>query len=264
MHNPSYDFSHAILRLPSRSVVDGLRATDIGAPDLAQMRRDHQHYRAVLQETGAEIVELPPLEAYPDAVFVEDTALCVPQGAILMRSGAPTRAGEVAHMAPVLRGLYDQVVEITGPGSIEGGDILTTGREVLVGLSDRTNRAGVTELAQLLARWGHPVRWVEIPKGVLHFKTDCSLLDSETILSTPRLAASGCFTGYRVIHTAEGEEAGANAIRFNNLVVMAAGFAQTATRLRQAGYEVREINNSECAKLDGGMSCLSLRFSPGG
>ena len=164
-------------------------------------------------------------------------------------------------MAPVLRGLYDEVLEISGPGCIEGGDILTTGREVLVGLSERTNRAGVSELAQLLERWGYRLRWIEIPQGVLHFKTDCSLLDNETILSTPRLAASGCFSDYRVIYTAEGEEAGANAIRFNSLVLMAAGFPKTAQRLRQAGYDVREINNSECVKLDGGMSCLSLRFS---
>ncbi len=99
-----------------------------------------------------------------------------------------------------------------------------------------------------------------MPEGVLHFKTDCSLLDGGTILSTERLAASGCFDGYRVLLTAPGEEAAANAIRFNDLVLMAAGFPATARSLRDAGYAVREIGNSECAKLDGGMSCLSLRF----
>ena len=96
----------------------------------------------------------------------------------------------------------------------------------------------------------------------MHFKTDCSLLDEETILSTKRLDASGCFDGYKVIHTAEGEEACANAIRFNNLVVMPAGFPRTHDVLVSAGYEVAEVGNSEAAKLDGGMSCLSLRFSP--
>ena len=95
---------------------------------------------------------------------------------------------------------------------------------------------------------------------MLHFKTDCSLLDAETILSTRRLDDSGCFEGYRVIHTADGEEAAANSIRYNDLVVMPAGFPHTRDRLLEAGYEVREINNSECARLDGGMSCLSLRF----
>ena len=106
------------------------------------------------------------------------------------------------------------------------------------------------------------MREVTTPAGVLHFKTDCSLLDEETILSTKRLAASGCFEGYRVIHTAEGEEACGNTIRFNELVIMPSGFPRTAEVLDKAGYTVREVGNSEAAKLDGGMSCLSLRFSP--
>ena len=100
------------------------------------------------------------------------------------------------------------------------------------------------------------------PPGVLHFKTDCSLLDGQTVLATERLAASGCFDGYRVIHTAPAEEACANAIRFNDLVILPKGFPATHDRLLTAGYRVIEIGNSECAKLDGGMSCLSLRFTP--
>ncbi len=106
------------------------------------------------------------------------------------------------------------------------------------------------------------MREVATPECVLHFKTDCSLLDDETILSTKRLAASGCFKGYNVINTAEGEEVCANTIRFNELVIMPAGFPKTAETLDNAGYTVREVGNSEAAKLDGGMSCLSLRFSP--
>jgi dimethylargininase len=106
------------------------------------------------------------------------------------------------------------------------------------------------------------VREVITPPGVLHFKTDCSLLDAETVLATDRLAASGCFDGYRVIPVAEGEEAAANTIRFNDPVLMPAGFPRTAERLAAAGYDLRQIGNSECAKLDGGMSCLSLRFTP--
>jgi len=137
---------------------------------------------------------------------------------------------------------------------------LTTSREILVGRSVRTDSAGIAELAAIVKHWDYRLREVVTPPGVLHFKTDCSLLDAETILATRRLDASGCFEGYRVIHTADGEEAAANSIRYNDLLVMPAGFPQTHERLLQAGYEVREINNSECAKLDGGMSCLSLRF----
>jgi len=259
----SYRFTHAITRKPSSSITAGLRAVDTGTPDLALMQAHHADYIAALRTTGAEVVELAALEAFPDSVFVEDTALCLPQGAVIMRPGAPSRLGEALEMAPHLAALYGDLRHISGAESfIEGGDILTMGSEILVGRSARTNAQGIAELRDMVAGWGLPVREVFTPPGVLHFKTDCSLLDAETILSTKRLAASGCFEGYRVIHTADGEEACANAIRFNDVVILPAGFPKTRDLLVASGYTVREVGNSECAKLDGGMSCLSLRFSP--
>ncbi|MCU0901872.1 MAG: arginine deiminase family protein [Cypionkella sp.] len=258
----SYRFTHAICRLPGASIVQGLRAVDTGAPDLALMRAHHADYVAALRSTGAAVTVLDPLEDFPDAVFVEDTALCLPQGAVVMRPGAPSRLGEAAEMAPHLAAFYDEVARIEGPGTIEGGDILMCETEILVGRSARTDAAGIADLAGIVARWGWTLREVATPPGVLHFKTDCSLLDEETILSTRRLSATGCFDGYRVIDVADGEEAAANTIRFNDLVLMPAGFPRTRDRLEAAGYAVHEIGNSECAKLDGGMSCLSLRFSP--
>ncbi|MFN3281842.1 MAG: dimethylarginine dimethylaminohydrolase family protein [Tabrizicola sp.] len=259
----SIQFTHAITRRPAASITRGLRAVDTGTPDLARMLDHHAAYVATLRETGATVLELPPLDDFPDGVFVEDTALCLPQGAVVMRPGAPSRLGEAAEMAPHLKALYAEVQAITGEGSfIEGGDILVTGTEILVGRSARTNAAGIAELAALVAPWGHKLREVMTPPEVLHFKTDCSLLDAETILATKRLSASGCFSGYRVIDVPQGEEAAANTIRFNDLVLMPAGFPRTRDLLDAAGYQVREIGNSECAKLDGGMSCLSLRFTP--
>ena len=260
MSDHSYRFNHAITRLPATSIVNGLRAEDIGDPDHAQMLKDHAHYVATLREAGAQVTELAALDAFPDSVFVEDVALCLREAAILMRPGAASRAGEVAGMAPVLRDFYEQVFEIEGPGHIEGGDILTTSQEILVGRSERSDSAGIAELAGIVAQWGYTVREVTTPEGVLHFKTDCSLLDADTMLATKRLDAFGCFKNYRVIHTSDGEEAAANSIRYNDFVIMPAGFPRTRDSLLQAGYEVREINNSECARLDGGMSCLSLRF----
>lgn len=259
----SYHFTHAITRIPAPSITQGLRAQDTGTPDLAVMMQHHADYTRLLRSAGATVIELPALPAYPDSVFVEDTALCLPQTAIIMRPGAPTRRGEAAEMAPHLAALYGDLHYITGADSyIEAGDILMCEDEVLVGRSARTNGAGIAELAQILSGYGIKTREVITPEGVLHFKTDCSLMDEGTILATPRLAATGCFDGYRVIHTGIGEEAAANAIRFNNLVLMAAGFARTRDALQSAGFEVHEVGNSECAKLDGGMSCLSLRFTP--
>ena len=262
MSDLSFRFSHAITRKPGRAITGGLRAVDTGVPDLALMLAHHAAYVAALRATGATVLELDAAEAFPDSVFVEDTALCLPQGAVVMRPGAPTRLGEAAAMAPHLRALYGQVLEIKGPGFIEGGDILVTEREILIGRSARTDAAGINELTDLVTPWGHKVREVFTPPGVLHFKTDCSLLDGDTILSTERLAASGCFDGYRVIHTAAGEDAAANSIRFNDVVLVPAGFARTRAAIIAAGFTVVDIGNSECAKLDGGMSCLSLRFTP--
>lgn len=259
----SFTFTHAITRRPAASIIRGLRAVDTGTPDLALMQAHHAAYVAALAATGARVIELPPLTDYPDSVFVEDTALCLPEGAVIMRPGAPSRLGEAAEMAPALAGLYSRLARIEGPDSfIEGGDILVTETEVLVGRSARTNAAGIAELAAITGGWGYRLREVITPPGVLHFKTDCSLMDAETVLATDRLAASGCFKGYRVIPVAAGEEAAANAIRFNDAVLFPAGFPRTRDRLVAAGYKVTEIGNSECAKLDGGMSCLSLRFSP--
>ena len=260
MSESSYQFTRAVTRLPAQSIVDGLRAEDHGDPDFSQMQLDHAQYVAALKQAGAEVTVLGALEDFPDSVFVEDVALCLSGFAVMMRPGAPSRAGEVAQMTPVLRDFYPEVLTIEGPGFIEGGDILTTAREILVGRSERTDAAGVAELASIVEPRGYRLREVATPPGVLHFKTDCSLLDADTILSTPRLDASGCFEGYRVIHTAPGEEAAANSIRYNDYVFMPAGFAGTRERLIEAGYQVLEINNSECAKIDGGMSCLSLRF----
>lgn len=259
----SYRFTHAICRQPAASVIDGLRTVDIGAPDFARMQAHHSEYVAALRGAGAEVLVLDALPAHPDSVFVEDTALCLREGAVVMRPGAPSRLGEAAEMAPVLASLWTDVRSVVGEASfIEGGDILTMETEILVGRSARTNAAGIAEVARIVGDWGYRLREVETPPGVLHFKTDCSLLDAETVLATPRLAASGCFTGYRVIRTAPGEEAAANAIRVNDVVLMAEGFPRTRDALVAAGYSVQEIGNSECAKLDGGMSCLSLRFAP--
>ncbi|OED37644.1 dimethylarginine dimethylaminohydrolase [Chromatiales bacterium (ex Bugula neritina AB1)] len=258
----SYSFTHAILRQPAHSIVDGLRAVDSGTPDLALFTEHHAAYATALESTSAAITLLDPIEEFPDSVFVEDTALCLPEGAIVMRPGAPSRLGEAAAMAPVLKQFYREVLTIEGDGFIEGGDILVTEREILAGTSARTTIAGIEALQSLTARWGYKVRGVSTPADVLHFKTDCSLLDEETILSTERLARSGCFEGYRVIFTAEGEEACANSIRFNELLVVPDGFPRTAELLDKAGYRVTSIGNTEAAKLDGGMSCLSLRFSP--
>ena len=262
MNKQSYTFSHAICRLPARSLISGLRAVDTGEPSYDQFVKDHKDYVSALKNTGAKVIILEALEGFPDSVFVEDAALCLPKLAIIMRPGAPSRLGEAQAIKPALEKLYTNVMQINGPGFIEGGDILVTEKEILVGLSERTNIEGVEELNLIVSPFGYKLRVVDTPDGVLHFKTDCSLLDENTILSTKRLANSGCFEGYSIIYVAEGEEACANTIRFNDSIIMPSGFPRTYKKLISNNYTVKTIGNTEAAKLDGGMSCLSLRFTP--
>ena len=231
----SYQFTHAIVRQPSKSVVKGLRAVDIGSPDYDQMICDHNDYVEALVSAGVKVISLTALDKFPDGQFVEDTALCLPEAVILMRPGAPSRLGEVCEIEPQLRDLFKAVYEIEKPGHIEGGDILVTGKEILVGQSARTNENGISQLSEIVTPLGYVMREVFTPPEILHFKTDCSLLGPDEILSTKRLQNSGCFDGYQVINVADGEEASANAIRVNDYVIMPAGFPQTKAVLEDHG-----------------------------
>ncbi len=257
----TYQFTHAIVRQPAKSIIKGLRAVDVGSPDYSQMISDHEDYIEALTFAGVEVINLTALEKFPDGQFVEDTALCLPKATVLLRPSAPSRLGEVNEIASKLRKLFKEVFEIEEPGYVEGGDILVASKEILVGRSARTNTRGINQLSEIVTPLGHVVREVVTPPEILHFKTDCSLLGPNEILSTERLQSSGCFDGYQVINVADGEEAAANVIRVNDYVIMPAGFPKTKAILENHGYKVKTINNSECAKLDGGMSCLSLRMN---
>ena len=226
------------------------------------MRQHHSLYIEALKRLGLDVTVLDPEEEFPDSGFVEDSALCLQEGAIVLRPGAATRIGEAEMMEPVLRGFYPDVRRINGPGTVDGGDILVTDSEILVGLSKRTNQEGIDELRQIVSEWGYLVREVHTPPGVLHFKTHSALLDGTTVLSTKVLSDSGCFDGYTLVDVAEGETPAANCIRVNDAVIMPEGFPETKKNVESAGFTVITVPNSECQKIDGGVSCLSLRFSP--
>jgi len=256
----AYRFERYLCRAAGDSVVRGLRGAGGVDPDPERFRAEHGAYVATLQAAGGTVEVLPALEEYPDAVFIEDAALCIGGTAIALRPGAPSRVGEVAEVIPALKRHFRQVVTLAGPGTVDGGDVLVTEKKALVGLSPRTDRKGFAALAGILVGLGLEARSVPLPSGVLHLKSDCGLLDENTIFATPRLAASGCFAGYEVIETPKGEEAAANLIRVNAMVLVAKGYPQTAALLGFKGYRVETVDVGEAAKLDGGLSCLSLRF----
>jgi dimethylargininase len=255
-----YRFDNAIVRTPCHGIVDGLRAVDTGAPDYTKVLAEHATYVAALQEAGMTVEILPSLEAFPDSMFVEDPALVFHEGAIVMRPGATSRFGEAAEISPVLKSRFSTVLNLPAPGFADGGDILVLEDRVMIGLSDRTNEIGAAALAECLRQLGKNPIIVRTPANVLHFKSDCSLLDEETVLSTKRLAAGGVFGGLRILFTPDGEEGAANALRINDRVFVGSAFPKTIAMLEEAGYRVVPLATSEIAKVDAGLSCMSLRW----
>jgi dimethylargininase len=240
-------------------VVDGLRDGGHEGPSWEGVSAEHIAYVAALTAAGVAVEVLSPLEAYPDSVFVEDPALVFPEGAILLRPGAPSRAGEAAELAPVLRRRFERVLAIQS-GHADGGDVLVTPGRVVIGLSARTDAEGAEALAEALAMLGRKARIAPTPLGVLHFKSACALLDDETVLAAPAMARSAVFEGLRVLVTAPGEEACANLIRVNDTVLAPAGFPHTLEMLQRHGLMVVTLQTAEIARIDAGLSCMSLRW----
>ncbi len=255
-----FDFDRAIVREPAESVVDGLR-TGSEAPRFDRVLAEHRAYVAALEAAGAAVETLPALPDHPDSVFVEDPAFVLPEGAILLRPGAPSRFAEAESLAPVLRLRFDQVAEVD-EGFVDGGDILVLPDEILVGLSERTDRAGAERFCERVRDLGRRARIVEPPPGLLHLKTGCALIDERTLIAGPAMAS--LFPGYEVLITPEGEEHSANLIRVNDRILMGDAFPQTASLLSERGLTVVRTSAAEIAKIDAGLSCMSLRWHSGG
>ena len=252
-----YEFSRAIVRSPGKTVINGLSETGI-KPDYLNLKNEHLSYIKSLQNLGLTIDILESEDSLPDSVFVEDPALTFKNGAILLHPGAHSRKKESALIKPHLMETFDRVHELK-KGYAEGGDILRLNDEILIGLSDRTNQLGAVELQNLLSQLDYQSRIVETPKGVLHFKSDCSALDEETVLVTPRLAESEIFNNHELIVTPEGEYGAANALRVNEVLLVPNGYPKTAELLSDK-FEVKIIDIFEVSKLDAGLSCMSLRW----
>ena len=255
-------FRHAIVRLPGANYADGLTRVDLGTPSFELTVAQHAAYCAALREAGLQLTVLPADPRYPDGTFVEDTAIVLPDAAILTRPGAPSRLGEAAAIEPALRAHFPSLATIEAPGNVDGGDICEVGRHVFIGLSARTNEHGARQLARWLQSQGFGASTVDIRglESILHLKSGIACLAGERLLLIDELAAHPAFVGYDRIVVAADEAYGANAVQVNDRVLLASGHPKLAAALRGLGYRLHELDMSEFAKLDGGLSCLSLRF----
>ena len=275
-------FTHAITRLPAANFADGLTTVDLGIPDYPKTLAEHGRYLVALKELGLTLTQLPADLRYPDSTFVEDVAIITENGAILTRPGAESRAGEVAAMKDTLRQFYPELAEIVAPGTLDGGDICEvvpvlargevvpapargeTGAHFFIGISLRTNEAGAQQLADWLATKGCTSSFIDIRQtpGILHLKSGIASIGDNRLIVIDSLAAHPAFAGYELIRVAAGEEYAANCILVNDTILIAAGFPKFEATLRGLGYKLKVLDMSEFQKMDGGLSCLSLRFQP--
>jgi dimethylargininase len=252
------NFSHAITRLPGVNFADGLTTAHLGAPSYPLILEQHQAYCQTLRSLGLDVVVLPAEQNFPDAYFVEDPAIITPKLAIITRPGAPTRRGEEISLEPILSRVR-YTVHIHAPGTLEGGDILMVGEHFFIGLSDRTNIEGANQLSDLLRQAGYSSETVPVASG-LHLKSSVSWVGKNTLLVTRKLAEYSGFSGFEKIVLEADEEYAANTLWINDTLLMPKGFPKTRHSLEKLGLSIIELDVSEVRKMDGGLTCMSLRF----
>jgi len=252
-------FSKAIARTPCRNLVNGLTTAHLGAPDYEKALAQHREYIRALRTCGLEVIVLEADDNYPDSTFVEDTALLTPRCAVITRPGAPSRRGEVDAVRDALREHYANIQSIREPGTLEAGDVMMVGDHCYIGLSRRTNEAGARQLIEILETCGMTGSTVTL-KNVLHLKSGVAYLKNNNLLATGEFPSKPEFQRFNILKIHLDESYAANCVWINGSVLVPKGFPKASATIQEAGYDTIEVDVSEFQKLDGGLSCLSLRF----
>ncbi|KTD00324.1 arginine deiminase family protein [Fluoribacter gormanii] len=254
-------FQQAIVRTPSTSLIHGLTsAKELGQPDYIKALEQHQSYINALIRCGLEVTVLPASDAFPDSCFVEDPALLTDRFAVLTRPGALSRQEEVNLIEPCIQTFYkNKTHKIEAPGTLEAGDVMQIEDHFYIGLSQRTNKEGVAQLTSLLAQYGFKSTVVELKK-FLHLKTGVSYLGNKCLLVNGELVNHPAFKSFDQLIIDDSEAYAANSINVNNTVIMPQGFPRSIEMVHNSGFQVITTDVSEFRKIDGGLSCLSLRF----
>jgi dimethylargininase len=252
-------FKHAIVRRPGESLVHGITSAGLGKPDYKKAIGQHDKYIEALRSCGVEATILEAQEKYPDSVFVEDTAVLAEKCAVITNPGASSRQGEEVSIKEALKKFYTHIESIDAPGTLEGGDVMRVRNHFYVGLSARTNEEGARQLASILNQYGYTVSNVEMEK-LLHLKTGLAYLENDNLLTAGEFINRPGFETFNRILIDDSESYAANCIWVNHVVLVPGGYPKTKAAIEALGYKTLAVDVSEFRKLDGGLSCLSLRF----
>jgi dimethylargininase len=255
-------FKHAIVRTPGSNFSQGLTTVQLGVPCFDQVLQQHARYCEALRACGLSLTTLDADLDHPDSTFVEDTAILIPRVAILARPGAGSRQGEVAAIRLAIRSFFPALLQIEAPGTLDGGDICEADDHFFLGLSQRTNEEGIRQLAAHLADDGYASSVVDVRgmSSILHLKSGISSLGNRTLVVMDEMAGNPLFQGYELIRVAKTESYAANCVRVNDRVLVPAGYPLLLADLVRHGFHPLELEMTEFQKMDGGLSCLSLRF----
>ncbi|KAB2336643.1 N(G),N(G)-dimethylarginine dimethylaminohydrolase [Cytobacillus depressus] len=252
-------FKNIIVKRPAETLVNGLTTSDLGKPIFEKALIQHDAYIEALKKCGVEITVLPENSEFPDSTFVEDTAVLTEEFAVVTNPGAESRNREIDEMEPVLKRFYKKIYYIEAPGTLEGGDILQIEDHFYIGISTRTNLEGAEQLKQILESENYKATIVKLEK-FFHLKTGVTYIGNGTVLVAGEFTDHDAFNSYYKIIVSAEEEYAANCIRVNDYVIIPSGYPETKKNIENAGYQTIEVDTSEYRKIDGGLSCLSLRF----
>ncbi len=255
-------FNHVIVKRPCRALTEGITSGLYpGKPDYELALRQHDAYIAALKQCGVDVTVLPADEAYPDSCFVEDPAILTRSCAIITNPGAPTRKGEVPAILEAVKQFYpeEKIEFIHDPGTLEGGDVMMVGDHFFVGRSARTNEEGILQLTAILAKYGMTCSEVPLTE-VLHLKTGVNYLENGNMLVSGEFVDKPDFAAYHRVQIPEEEAYAANCIWVNDTVIVPEGYPAVLAAVQGLGYKTLTVDTSEYRKIDGGLSCLSLRF----
>ena len=255
-------FTHSIVCPPCASFAGGLTAAGLGAPNLDRALEQHERYCEALERFGVELTRLAPDPRHPDSTFVEDTAVLAARCAVITRPGAISRRGETKAVREALEPFYGTFYEIEAPGTMDGGDVCEAGEHFFIGISERTNKEGARQLAGFLSSSGYTSAFIDVRgfAGLLHLKSGLAFLGDRWLVVDEALAGLKEFSDYRLLQVEPAEKYAANCVRINDHVLLASGYPKIEARLRGLGMNVVALDMSEFRKMDGGLSCLSLRF----
>lgn len=255
-------FKNCIVRKPSKSMVEGITsAPELGKPDYELALKQHETYVRALESCGVKVLVLEAMEEFPDSCFVEDVAICTDKCAVITNPGAASRNGEIKDIEPAIRQFFadENIHHIEYPGTLDGGDVMMVGNHFYVGISERTNNEGAKQLIDHLSKYGKTGEAVPLSE-VLHLKTALAYLEDNYLIVGGEFVTHPTFAKFDKIEVDPGESYACNCIWMNGTIIVPEGYPKTQKAIEDKGLKIMNVDTSEYKKLDGGLSCLSLRF----